>query len=243
MIELADIEKTYYRESSLTTTVLKGITFSVEVGEYLAIMGPSGTGKSTLMNVLGCLDKPTSGRYQLDGTDVASLDDDALSHLRNKKLGFVFQQFHLLERTTAQKNVLVPLIYADKYPDDAEEQAEKALAEVGLADRIHYRPRELSSGQQQRVVIARALINDPELILADEPTGNLDRRSGLEILAIFNRLHEQGRTIIMVTHDLSVAEHAERVISLSDGRIDEDRKVPAPRDPDEELKELQQEQS
>ena len=243
MIELADIEKTYYRESSLTTTVLKDITFSVEVGEYLAIMGPSGTGKSTLMNILGCLDKPTGGRYQLDGTDVASLDDDALSHLRNKKLGFVFQQFHLLERTTAQKNVLVPLIYADKYPDDAEEQAEKALAEVGLADRIHYRPRELSSGQQQRVVIARALINNPEVILADEPTGNLDRRSGLEILAIFNRLHQQGRTIIMVTHDLSVAEHAERVISLSDGRIDEDRKVPAPRDPDEELKELQQEQS
>lgn len=243
MIELADIEKTYYRESSLTTTVLKGITFSVEVGEYLAIMGPSGTGKSTLMNILGCLDKPTGGRYQLDGTDVASLDDDALSHLRNKKLGFVFQQFHLLERTTAQKNVLVPLIYADKYPDDAEERAEKALAEVGLADRIHYRPRELSSGQQQRVAIARALINDPEVILADEPTGNLDRRSGLEILTIFNRLHEQGRTIIMVTHDLTIAEHAERVISLRDGRIDEDRKVPAPRNPDEELKELQQEET
>jgi len=243
MIELADIEKTYYRESSLTTTVLKGITFSVEVGEYLAIMGPSGTGKSTLMNILGCLDKPTGGRYQLDGTDVASLDDDALSHLRNKKLGFVFQQFHLLERTTAQKNVLVPLIYANKYPDDAEERAEKALAEVGLADRIHYRPRELSSGQQQRVAIARALINDPEVILADEPTGNLDRRSGLEILTIFNRLHEQGRTIIMVTHDLTIAEHAERVISLRDGRIDEDRKVPAPRNPDEELKELQQEET
>lgn len=243
MIELADIEKTYYRESSLTTTVLKGITFSVEIGEYLAIMGPSGTGKSTLMNILGCLDKPTGGRYQLDGTDVASLDDDALSHLRNKKLGFVFQQFHLLERTTAQKNVLVPLIYANKYPDDAEERAEKALAEVGLADRIHYRPRELSSGQQQRVAIARALINDPEVILADEPTGNLDRRSGLEILTIFNRLHEQGRTIIMVTHDLTIAEHAERVISLRDGRIDEDRKVPAPRNPDEELKELQQEET
>lgn len=243
MIELADIEKTYYRESSLTTTVLKGITFSVEVGEYLAIMGPSGTGKSTLMNILGCLDKPTGGRYQLDGTDVASLDDDALSHLRNKKLGFVFQQFHLLERTTAQKNVLVPLIYADKYPDDAEERAEKALAEVALADRIHYRPRELSSGQQQRVAIARALINDPEVILADEPTGNLDRRSGLEVLVIFNRLHEQGRTIIMVTHDSAIAEHAERVIGLRDGRIDEDRKVPAPRNPHEELKELQQEET
>jgi len=243
MIELTDIEKTYYRQSDLATTVLKGITFGVEAGEYLAIMGTSGTGKSTLMNILGCLDRPTSGHYQLDATDVASLDDDALSHLRNKKLGFVFQQFHLLERTTAKKNVLVPLIYADKYPDDAEERGEKALAEVGLADRIHYRPRELSSGQQQRVVIARALINNPEVILADEPTGNLDRRSGLEILAIFNRLHQQGRTIIMVTHDLSVAEHAERVISLSDGRIDEDRKVPAPRNPDEELKELQQEQS
>ena len=243
MIELTDIEKTYYRQSDLATTVLKGITFGVEAGEYLAIMGTSGTGKSTLMNILGCLDRPTSGHYQLDATDVASLDDDALSHLRNKKLGFVFQQFHLLERTTAKKNVLVPLIYADKYPDDAEERAEKALAEVGLADRIHYRPRELSSGQQQRVVIARALINNPEVILADEPTGNLDRRSGLEILAIFARLHQQGRTIIMVTHDLSVAEHAERVIGLSDGRIDEDRKVPAPRNPDEELKELQQEQS
>ena len=241
MIELQDIEKTY-GNGEVTTPVLKGVSFRIEAGEYVAIMGASGTGKSTLMNVLGCLDKPTGGHYRLDGTDAVGLDDDALSHLRNHKIGFVVQQFHLLDRTTALKNVMLPLIYADRYPDDAEERGEKALAAVGLSDRLHYRPGELSGGQQQRVAIARALITNPEILLADEPTGNLDRRSGLEVLAIFKRLHREGRTILLVTHDLAVAEHADRVIVLKDGTVAEDRKVTQARDADEELEALADEE-
>ena len=237
MIELAGIEKTFGRGQA-STVVLKGISFGVTAGEYLAIMGASGTGKSTLMNILGCLDRPTAGHYRLDGTDVVDLDDQELSHTRNGKLGFVFQQFHLLERMTARKNVLLPLIYAADHPRDAETRVETALAAVGLEDRIDYRPNELSGGQQQRVAIARALVNDPEVLLADEPTGNLDRRSGLEILSVFQRLHGEGRTIIMVTHDQAVAEHADRVIGLRDGPLDQDRRVSASRDPEEELREL-----
>jgi putative ABC transport system ATP-binding protein len=229
MIELQDIEKTY-GNGSVTTSVLRGITFRIEPGEYVAIMGASGTGKSTLMNILGCLDRPTGGHYRLDGIDVVDLDDEELSQLRNEKIGFVFQQFHLLQRTTAMKNVLLPLIYANTYPEDAEELAEQALEAVGLADRIHYRPGELSGGQQQRVAIARALLTNPEMILADEPTGNLDSRSGLDVLAIFQDLHQQGRTIVLVTHDEEVAEHAERIIVLEDGLVAEDRPVPARRD-------------
>ncbi len=228
MIELENIEKTY-GNGSVTTPVLRGISFRIEPGEYVAIMGASGTGKSTLMNILGCLDRPTAGRYRLGGADVVELDDEELSHLRNDKIGFVFQQFHLLGRTTALKNVMLPLIYADDYPPDAEQRAEDALVAVGLADRMTYRPSELSGGQQQRVAIARALVTDPEMILADEPTGNLDSRSGLEVLAIFQRLHRQGRTIILVTHDEGVAEHADRVIVLKDGAIGEDRGVARPR--------------
>jgi putative ABC transport system ATP-binding protein len=197
-------------------------------------MGASGTGKSTLMSILGCLDKPTGGEYQLDGTDVVTRDDDALSHLRNQKIGFVFQMFHLLERTTALKNVMLPLIYSEPYPEDAEERAEQALAAVGLEDRMYYRPRELSGGQQQRVAIARALITDPQIILADEPTGNLDAKSGLEILAIFKRLHREGRTIIIVTHDEDVAEHADRVLVLKHGQIEQDRRIAQPRDAEKE---------
>jgi len=241
MIELDAIEKTY-GNGNLATPVLKGVSFRIEAGEYVAIMGASGTGKSTLMNVLGCLDKPTGGHYRLDGTDAVELDDDALSHLRNHKIGFVFQQFHLLDRTTALKNVMLPLIYGDRYPADAEERGEKALAAVGLSDRLHYRPGELSGGQQQRVAIARALITNPEILLADEPTGNLDRRSGLEVLAIFKRLHREGRTILLVTHDLAVAEHADRVIVLKDGTVAEDRKVTQARDADEELQALAHEE-
>ena len=234
MIEIQGLDKTY-SSGSVETPVLKDITFRVEEGEYVAIMGTSGTGKSTLMNILGCLDRPTGGHYRLDDVDVAPLDDEALSRLRNRKIGFVFQQFNLLERTTALKNVMLPLIYADPYPADAQERAERALTTVGLADRIHYKPSELSGGQQQRVAIARALINDPEMILADEPTGNLDRRSGLEALAVFKRLHGQGRTILVVTHDQAVAEHADRVVVLKDGRIAEDRKVERPHDAQAEL--------
>ena len=215
--------------------MLKGITFSVQPGQYVAIMGASGTGKTTLMNVLGCLDLPTGGRYSLDGTDVGTLDDDALSHLRNRKIGFVFQQFHLLDRASALQNVSLPLIYAESYPADARQRAEKALDAVGLSDRRDYTPNKLSGGQQQRVAIARALIMDPAILLADEPTGNLDRASGLEVLAIFQRLHRQGRTIILVTHDAQVAEHAQRVIVLKDGRVAEDRPVASPRDAEAEL--------
>jgi putative ABC transport system ATP-binding protein len=233
MIELENIEKTY-GNGSVTTPVLRGISFRVEPGEYVAIMGASGTGKSTLMNILGCLDKPTAGQYRLDGVDVVELDDEELSHLRNEKIGFVFQQFHLLQRTSALKNVMLPLIYTHDYPDDAEEKAEDALVAVGLSDRITYRPSELSGGQQQRVAIARALVTDPEMILADEPTGNLDSRSGLEVLAVFKRLHRQGRTIILVTHDEEVAEHADRIILLRDGTVAEDRRVDEPRDAEQE---------
>lgn len=240
MIELNDITRTY-GNGAAATPVLKGISFTIDSGEYVAIMGTSGTGKSTLMNVLGLLDRASSGRYLLDGTDVTELDDKQLSRLRNKKLGFVFQQFHLLERTSARKNVLLPLIYAKEYPDDADERAEQALVTVGLADRVDYRPNELSGGQQQRVAIARALINDPELILADEPTGNLDRRSGLEVLDVFKRLHEQGRTILVVTHDQAVAEHADRVIVLADGQVAEDRHVDQPHSARAELEQLSQE--
>ena len=237
MIEVREIEKTY-GNGVAATKVLEGVSFRVEHGEYVALMGTSGTGKSTLMNILGCLDKPTGGRYRLDDADAITMDDDSLSHLRNRKIGFVFQQFHLLERATAMRNVMLPLIYAEVYPEDAEERAEKALAAVGLADRIQYKPNELSGGQQQRVAIARALITDPEMILADEPTGNLDHKSGLEILAIFKRLHQDGKTIIVVTHDQAVAEHAQRVIVLKDGEIADDRTVENQRDPEEELRAL-----
>jgi putative ABC transport system ATP-binding protein len=235
MIKIKGLEKTYEGVAG-GTSVLKDISFAINAGEYVAIMGSSGTGKSTLMNILGFLDKPTGGSYHIDDSDVVTLDDDALSHLRNRKIGFVFQQFHLLERATALRNVTLPLIYADQYPEDAQKLAESALTAVGLADRMQYKPNELSGGQQQRVAIARALITDPELILADEPTGNLDRQSGLEILTIFKKLHAEGRTIIVITHDQAVAEYAQRVIVLKDGTIAEDRVVAERRDPEEELR-------
>jgi len=240
MIELEGIAKTY-AGTGPAAAVLKGVSFLIKPGEYVAIMGASGTGKSTLMNVLGCLDKPSGGRYRLDGADTASLDDDALAHLRNRKIGFVFQQFHLLERASATQNVLLPLIYAAEYPEDAKDRARRALEAVGLADRADYTPSKLSGGQQQRVAIARALILDPAIILADEPTGNLDRRSGLEVLAIFQRLHRQGRTIVIVTHDAAVAEHAQRVIVLKEGTVAEDRTIAQPRDAEAELAALPKE--
>ncbi|MFC1705629.1 ABC transporter ATP-binding protein [Planctomycetota bacterium] len=234
MIVLERIEKTY-GDGEVSTPVLRGVTFRIEPGEYVAIMGSSGTGKSTLMNILGCLDKPTAGEYRLGDTDVVRLDDDALSRIRNRKIGFVFQQFHLLERTTALRNVMLPLIYADFYPEDARERAEKVLVAVGLEERMGYKPGELSGGQQQRVAIARALITDPEIVLADEPTGNLDKRSGLEVLSIFKRLHREGNTIIAVTHDEAVAQHADRIVLLEDGQVSNDQRVAEPRLAEEEL--------
>ena len=235
MIELERIEKTY-TSGTVETPVLRGISFEIKAGEYVAIMGASGTGKSTLMNILGCLDKPTAGHYRLDETDMVNLDDDALSRLRNHKIGFVFQQFHLLDRATSLRNVMLPLIYADEYPEDARQRAENALTAVGLADRMTYRPSQLSGGQQQRVAIARALITDPAIVLADEPTGNLDTKSGAEIMAIFQRLQRDGRTILLVTHDRAVAEHAHRIIVLKDGQVAEDRPVAQPRDAEAELR-------
>ena len=240
MIEMTDLEKTY-NSSAVATPVLKGVSFRIEAGEYVAIMGTSGTGKSTLMNIIGCLDKSTGGRYCLNGTEVGELDDNALSHLRNHEIGFVFQQFHLLSRASALKNVMLPLIYSDEYPEDAEERATKMLKSVGLADRVNYRSSELSGGQQQRVAIARALVTNPSIILADEPTGNLDRRSGLEVLAIFRRLNREGHTIIMVTHDETTAEHANRIIQLKEGRVVSDHIVPESRNPEKELDALKEE--
>ena len=237
MIEHESITKTY-GSGDTTTTVLEGVSFRIEAGEYVAIMGTSGTGKSTLMHILGCLDRPTGGCYRFDGTDVGELDDQALSRLRNDKIGFVFQQFHLPLPCMGVGEAITPLIYAREYPADAEERAVKALTAVGLEDRMKYRPGELSGGQQQRVAIARALVNDPQFILADEPTGNLDRKSTLEILAILERLHGEGRTIILVTHDDEVAQHAERILLLEAGTIASDTRVPIRRKAAEELRDL-----
>ncbi len=222
MIRLRDIEKTF-TSGSLETHVLKGIDLDVSDGEYVALMGSSGTGKSTLMNILGCLDRPTGGTYHLDDRDVTGLSDEELSTVRNEKIGFVFQQFHLLPRSNAVQNVLLPLVYSRRYPADAKKRAESLLGMVGLGDRMHHHPGQLSGGQQQRVAIARALIAEPRLLFADEPTGNLDRDSTLEIMQLFRRLHEQGHSIIMVTHDPETANFASRILEMDDGRIVEDR--------------------
>jgi putative ABC transport system ATP-binding protein len=223
-IDLRDIRKTY-ENGPLKVPVLHGLTFSIAAGEYVAIMGPSGSGKSTLMNLIGCLDRPTSGTYVLDGIDVSGLDDNALAEVRLKKLGFIFQGFNLLPRTDAIKNVALPLFYAGVSGRERNRRAKAALEEVGLADRGHHSPNQLSGGQQQRVAIARALINDPAVLLADEPTGNLDSRTSEDIMALFSKLHESGRTIIMVTHDEAVARNAKRVIRLLDGLVVSDDKT------------------
>jgi putative ABC transport system ATP-binding protein len=223
-IDVQDLTRTY-RRGAMETHVLKGVTFQVPRGQFVVIMGPSGSGKSTLLNLLGLLDSPDGGRYLLDGQDLSGADDDTRSATRNRKLGFVFQQFHLLERATAVRNVTLPLLYVDEDSDDGEARAVRALEAVGLADRAHHLPSELSGGEQQRVAIARALINDPAVILADEPTGNLDAVSGAEILDIFRRLVEAGRTLVMVTHDRGVAEHADRILSFRDGQIVGDARV------------------
>jgi putative ABC transport system ATP-binding protein len=204
---------------------LQGVSFSIKRNEYVAIMGPSGSGKSTLMNLIGCLDTPTKGQYWLNGRLVSEMDDDELAHIRNKEIGFVFQTFNLLARATALHNVELPLIYSGVNAKDRSERARKSLQMVELSDRMHHKPNELSGGQRQRVAIARALVNHPSIILADEPTGNLDSQTGIEIMKLFDRLQAEGNTIILVTHERDIAEYAHRIISIRDGKIASDEHV------------------
>lgn len=218
MIALQNVTKTYQMGDSIVHA-LDGVTLSIERGEFVAITGPSGSGKSTLMNILGCLDRPTDGSYRLDGDEVATLNDDQLAVTRNRKIGFVFQNFNLLPRISAIKNIALPLVYAGTNDAERMHQALVMLEKVGIAERKNHRPNELSGGQRQRVAIARALVTDPAILIADEPTGNLDTKSSNEIMVVFCGLHRQGRTIIMVTHEEDIAAYAQRVIHVRDGKI------------------------
>jgi putative ABC transport system ATP-binding protein len=221
VIDIENITK-HYVMGEETVHALRGVSLQIHRNEYLAIMGPSGSGKSTLMNMLGCLDTPSSGRYFFNGKDVSVMDDDELATIRNHEIGFVFQTFNLLPRSTSLRNVELPLIYAGMDPEVREEKAAHALREVGLGDRMHHKPNELSGGQRQRVAIARALVNDPSIILADEPTGNLDSKTGEEIMQLLENLYQRGNTIILVTHEPDIARHARRSVHLRDGLIESD---------------------
>ncbi|PIQ95913.1 MAG: macrolide ABC transporter ATP-binding protein [Nitrospinae bacterium CG11_big_fil_rev_8_21_14_0_20_56_8] len=218
MIEMRDISKVY-KNVGFETRVLKGVSLHIQKGEYVSIIGPSGAGKSTLMTIMGCLAQPTSGVYILDGEEVEELNDRELSNIRNEKIGFVFQAFHLLRGVTAFDNVMMPLLYCRKPPKDAKRIVEEVLDKVGLGHRMHHTPGQLSGGEQQRVTIARSLVNDPRIILADEPTGNLDSKNGAEIMKFLDQLNREGRTIIIITHDPTVANHARRVLTIRDGQI------------------------
>ncbi|PYT30398.1 MAG: macrolide ABC transporter ATP-binding protein [Acidobacteria bacterium] len=242
IIEIEDLVKSYHL-GDITVAALRGVSLTIEHGDFVAIMGPSGSGKSTLMNILGCLDKPTTGAYRLDGVGVGALDRDQLAEIRNKKIGFVFQQFNLLARTSALENVELPLLYTDTPDRERRERVMQALAAVGLAQRADHHPSQLSGGQQQRVAIARALVNRPQMLLADEPTGALDSRTSIEIMAIFRQLNrEQGISTIVVTHESDIAAYANRVIHFRDGRLVSDEHVDRPRQTQGELLEVPEEQ-
>ena len=228
VIDIENITKDYVMGEEIVRA-LRGISLQIRRNEYLAVMGPSGSGKSTLMNMLGCLDTPTSGRYEFNGRNVAEMDDDELAAIRNREIGFVFQTFNLLPRATSLRNVELPLIYAGMDPESREERATQALTDVGLGDRIQHKPNELSGGQRQRVAIARALVNNPSIILADEPTGNLDSKTGEEIMALLEDLYHRGHTIILVTHERDIAAHARRTIRLRDGVVESDEQTFVPR--------------
>jgi putative ABC transport system ATP-binding protein len=221
VIEITEIVKNY-QVGSVIVRALRSVSLDINKNEYVAIMGPSGSGKSTLMNILGCLDTPTRGTYILSGTDVSKMEDDKLAEIRNKEIGFVFQTFNLLPRYTALENVTLPLIYAGIPRHEREAQAVKTLDEVGLGDRMHHKPNELSGGQRQRVAIARALVNNPAIILADEPTGNLDSKTSFDIMGLLDKIHEKGNTVILVTHEEDIARHAHRIIKLMDGEVSMD---------------------
>ena len=228
LIQVDDVWKTY-QVGQQQVHALRGLSVDIGQGEYTALMGPSGSGKSTLMNMLGCLDTPTSGRYRLAGEDVGTLDDDALADIRNRRIGFVFQTFNLMPRYTALENVALPLVYAGASRADREARAREVLEQVGLADRMDHRPNELSGGQRQRVAVARALVNRPDLLLADEPTGNLDTKTSLEIMALFGEIHAAGNTVVLVTHEEDIAAYAHRVVRLRDGAVSADEiKTPNP---------------
>ncbi len=222
VIELVKVNKVYDMGAEVQVNALKDISLAIERGEYVAIMGPSGSGKTTLMNILGCLDTPTSGLYLFDGVNVSDMDDNELARIRNQGIGFVFQTFNLIPRSDALHNVELPLIYSGVPVSERRERAKNTLELVGLGERIHHKPNELSGGQRQRVAIARALINNPSIILADEPTGNLDSKTGDEIMTFFGELHAKGNTIILVTHEEYIAEHAKRIIRIRDGEIESD---------------------
>lgn len=223
VISLKDIRKSYYLGKQ-ELPVLKGINLTINSNEYVALMGPSGSGKSTLMNIIGCLDTPTAGQYVLNGKDVSRMEDDELADVRNVEIGFVFQQFNLLPRLTAWENVAMPLIYAGIGKKEREERAREMLTKVGLGDRAHHKPNEISGGQSQRVAIARALINNPSLILADEPTGNLDTKTSAEIMELFSQIHNQGNTVVLVTHEEDIANYTHRIVRIRDGVVETDKR-------------------